>query len=75
MKSKNDVAGYRYECFYYEPCPLCYGCRNYHGSYKCDNLCAHTAQDRKNNICNKPELHNPTNFAKMIRRPEPILLD
>lgn len=67
MKTVNDVAGYISECGYYEPCPICYGCRNAYKycSYRCDNRCA---GDKKQNICTSP-LHYPANFEKIISRP------
>lgn len=74
MKSKNDVEGYRTDCFYYDPCPLCYGCMNYHVicHNRCDERCASSISKKKKNVCVNRKLHNPQNFAKMIRRPEPI---
>lgn len=76
MKSKQDIAGYKTDCFYYEPCPLCYGCRNYHKYcyYRCDERCARTEAEKKFNVCTKPEIHNPKNFEKMLSRPEPICI-
>lgn len=74
MKNKQDTAGYKTDCFYYDPCPLCYGCRNYGKYYisRCDTRCAHTPSEKKFNVCSKPELHNPRNFAKMVTRGEAI---
>ena len=76
MKTKNDVEGFRSGCFYYDPCPLCYGCRNYHAvcHNRCDERCAHTPQDKKKNVCLNKNLHNPVNFAKMIRRSKPVIV-
>lgn len=65
-KEKKDVAGYKEYCFYYDPCPICYGCRNYHVycHSKCDDLCG---QNLRQNVCTS-KLHTPENFAKIIMR-------
>jgi len=67
FKTKYDTDGWRSDCFYYDPCPICYGCRN---SYqychsRCDNICGH---NKKKNIC-LSKLHYPKNFEIMIKRP------
>lgn len=65
--SKRDVQGYRDNCFYYDPCPICYGCRNYHVYCvsRCDNRCG---DDIHKNVCIS-KFHTPENFAKIIQRP------
>lgn len=66
-RNKYETAGWRESCFYYDPCPICYGCRNYH-TYchsRCDFLCG---DNLRKNVCTS-KLHTPENFAKMIRRP------
>lgn len=64
-KTERDTEGYRNDCPGYDPCPLCYGCRNA-GLYssRCDTLCN---GNHKKNICNR-ELHTPQNIGKMVRR-------
>lgn len=76
MKTKNDVMGYKTGCFHYDPCPLCYGCRNYHVfcHNRCDDRCAASALEKKKNVCTNKKLHNEQNFAKMICRPEPVVI-
>ena len=76
MKTKNDVMGYKTGCFYYDPCPLCYGCRNYHvyGHNRCEDRCAASALEKKKKVCITKKLHNEQNFAKMISRPEPVVI-
>lgn len=72
MKTKKDrVKGYITDCLNYDPCPLCYGCRNYGVLNKCENHCG---DDLKTNACLNKKLHNETNFAKMIHRPQPIII-
>ncbi len=69
--SKDKVAGYREGCFYYDPCPICFGCRNYR-TY-CNSKCEiHCDEDKKNNVC-KNEKHNPSNFEKLIMRPKIVI--
>ena len=65
FKTQKDTGGYIYDCPDYDPCPLCFGCRNY-GTYssRCDSVCG---SNPKKNICNR-ELHTPANIAKMVRR-------
>lgn len=65
FKTERDTEGYQNDCSNYDPCPLCYGCRNY-GIYsdRCDTLCG---DNHKKNICNR-ELHTSRNIAKMVRR-------
>ena len=65
FKTPKDTAGYQGNCPDYDPCPLCYGCRNA-GLYPftCDALCSGNA---KINICNR-ELHTSANIGRMVRR-------
>ena len=65
-KTIRDTKGYKYDCPYYDPCSLCFGCRNA-GIYpgRCDTLCM---DNPKQNICNR-ELHTTKNISKMVRRP------
>lgn len=66
-KTKQEVYGYKYDCFYYDPCPICYGCRNYHAY--CHSRCdIHCGVDMRKNVCTS-KLHTPENFAKIISRP------
>lgn len=64
-KTVRDTEGYRHDCAEFDPCPLCYGCRNY-GMYpsRCDTLCM---DNPKKNICNTA-LHTPMNIGRMVRR-------
>lgn len=64
-KTPRDTEGYQHDCPDYDPCPLCYGCRNagLHSS-RCNTLCA---GNPKKNICNV-ELHTSKNIEKMVRR-------
>ena len=47
QKRKEDVAGYIKSCPNFNPCPLCYGCRDYDSSYY---ECINCGKDKKN-IC------------------------
>ena len=64
-----DTQGYITNCDGYDPCPLCYGCRNYGVYNKCESRCGHNNFTAKNNVCFKKELHNEKNFERMITRP------
>ena len=65
FKTPKDTAGYKGDCPDYDPCPLCYGCRNYGlHAFTCDALCA---TNSKFNICNQ-SLHTPANIARMVLR-------
>lgn len=64
-KSKYDTQGWQTDCFYYEPCPLCFGCRNYGDHIKCEYRCGEAV---KKNVCTS-NYHYPKNFEKMIVRP------
>lgn len=70
MKRMCDTQGYITNCVGYDPCQLCYGCRNY-GLFqeKCYSRCGHNQYTAKNNVCFKKEIHNERNFEKMITRP------
>ncbi len=65
FKTMQDTEGYKHDCPNYDPCPLCYGCRNA-GLYpsRCDSLCG---ENPKKNICNR-ELHTPKNIGMMVQR-------
>lgn len=71
MYKKLTVQGYINNCAGYDPCPLCFGCRNYGIYNKCESICG--AEKRKN-TCTNTKLHNETNYAKMLRRPEPVYI-
>lgn len=71
---KEDVRGYRDYCFYYEPCPICYGCRNYNAAYCPPGGHYECSRDVKNNVCTS-QYHTPENFAKVIQRPVVNLTD
>lgn len=76
MEKKNktpyDTQGYKHNCVNYNPCPLCYGCRNYDASYaKCVNLCG--SKNKKFNVCDRYK-HRDDLLARMIKR-EVIDLD
>lgn len=64
-KTIRDTEGYKHDCPGYDPCPLCYGCRNA-GMYpdRCDILCM---GNPKRNVCNR-ELHTSKNIGMMVRR-------
>lgn len=66
MSKREEVWGYIHNCHNYDPCPLCYGCRNFGIYLDCYDHCG---DDKKKNVCNNKKLHNPKNFAKMINRP------
>ena len=65
FKTICDTEGYKHDCPDYDPCPLCYGCRNagMHPN-RCNTLCM---DNPKKNVCNV-ELHTPENISKMVRR-------
>ena len=50
MKDHNSALGAEIACPRFDPCPLCFGCRNYDsGTVACDKCCDH---DFKGNVCN-----------------------
>lgn len=63
MRKIEDVAGARSRCPDFDPCPLCYGCRNYSDSYA---KCVETCQSHPRDACNR-EKHTDKILAKMIR--------
>ena len=67
MKTKYDTQGYKLNCPDYNPCPLCYGCRNFDSSrIRCQNRCETT--NPKHNICDKKK-HTEKGLSLMIKRP------
>ena len=64
-KTVADTEGYKSNCPHFDPCPLCYGCRNY-GYYinKCDERCG---RNKKFNACDKTK-HTPRILSRMIQR-------
>ena len=68
MPNKNihTVLGDIIGCSSYDPCPLCYGCRNFDPSrVKCQNYCEY--KNPKYNICDRYK-HNDAALSMMIRR-------
>lgn len=64
QKTVHDVLGWQIDCINFNPCPLCYGCRNYDESYvKCEKC----AVDMSFNVCNR-KLHTEKALAMMIPR-------
>lgn len=65
-KTPQDPAGYD-KCPDFNPCPLCYGCRNYDPSYyKCIMICGGNV---KYNTCDTHK-HNDKALSLMIRPQE-----
>jgi len=70
MKKPSDVQGYIINCIDFEPCPLCYGCRNYRTyMIKCVNRCS---GNLKKDTC-KTSLHTESILGRMIRRESYII--
>lgn len=65
-KTPDSVKGAKIRCPDFNPCPLCYGCRNYDPSYY---KCIMTCGGNKNDVCNTSK-HNDRALKLMIRRPE-----
>ena len=64
IKTFQSTAGYKADCPDYNPCPLCYGCRNYDSSYyKCVMTCGGNA---KYNTCDTHK-HNDKALNLMIK--------
>lgn len=61
-----DVKGYNINCFYYDPCPICFGCRAFDSTLLCSDRCG---GDIKTNVCSS-NLHYPKNFEKIINVPK-----
>jgi hypothetical protein len=63
MKDWNTALGAEMHCPNFDPCPLCYGCRNYDSSVvKCDKC----AENKKKNVCNT-ELHTEQALMLMLK--------
>ena len=48
VKTIHSALGAKNGCVNFNPCPLCYGCRNYDSRYLACDVCA---MDAKKNIC------------------------
>lgn len=70
MYKKYKVQGYIDNCSGYDPCPLCFGCRNYGLYNECESNCG--GKQLKFNACTNRKLHNERNYAKMLSRPKAI---
>lgn len=72
MKTWNTPLGAQKNCPDFDPCPLCFGCRNY-TSYriKC-KACAE--EDHKKNIC-KRELHTEKALSLMLKAKNQVRLN
>lgn len=65
QKTINDPLGAVNGCQWFNPCPLCYGCRNHDSNFARCQKCFDT--DKKFNICNT-DLHKEEILSMMIRR-------
>lgn len=64
IKSWNTPLGARMHCPNFDPCPLCYGCRNYDSAVvRCESCYEDSA---KKNICNR-ELHTEEALSMMLK--------
>ena len=70
IKTKLSARGAKIHCPYFNPCPLCYGCRSYNNKFmqcqKCEQI------DKKYNICNTNR-HKANAINKMLYN-EPVIL-
>lgn len=63
IKKVNDVRGYKINCANFNPCPLCFGCRNADPKYiKCEKC-----MESKYDICNT-DLHTEKAISMMVPR-------
>lgn len=64
IKDWNTPLGARLNCPNYDPCPLCYGCRNYDSAVvRCEHC---YEKNKKANIC-KRELHTEEALSMMLK--------
>lgn len=71
---KYNTYGTAHNCSWYEPCPLCYGCRAYNSKYiRCQKCIEPENGGKKYNICNT-ELHTNKVLSRMIKH-EVIIAD
>lgn len=70
QKTMHDVLGWQMDCINYDPCPLCYGCRNFDVSYK---KCEKCNENAKRDVCNRVR-HTPKALAMMINK-KPIVVN
>lgn len=70
QKKVSNVLGYKINCGNFNPCPLCYGCRNYDSSILSCERCY--IDNKKFNICDTKK-HNTKTLSKMIKRKSVIL--
>ncbi len=64
-KDPNDVRGQRINCYNFEKCPLCYGCRAFNSRFvKCQQC---KLENQKLNICNTKK-HRADLIEKMITK-------
>lgn len=68
MKTANSSLGAQKNCINFEPCPLCYGCRNYDSA---DIRCDECYEEKKQNIC-KTYVHTNKALGLMLRHRERI---
>lgn len=63
IKNWNSARGARINCPNFDPCPLCYGCRNYNSAVvRCDKC----LENKKFNICDR-EFHSEHNLGLMLK--------
>lgn len=64
MKTWNDALGARNNCPNFDPCPLCFGCRNY-TSYviRCQKC---KEDNQKDNLC-KRDFHTERALSLMLK--------
>ena len=64
IKDWNTPLGARLHCPNFDPCPLCYGCRNYDSAVvRCERC---YEDNKKSNICNR-ELHTEEALFMMLK--------
>lgn len=68
MKNVNSTVGAQKNCINFEPCPLCYGCRNYNSA---DIRCDECFEDKKMNIC-RTDIHTISALNMMLKNKEII---
>ena len=62
-KTKFSALGAKMNCPNFNPCPLCYGCRNYNDKYEACLKCKE--DNKKYNTCNT-NLHKADIISKML---------
>lgn len=62
IKNWNSPRGAKIHCPNFDPCPLCYGCRNYDSAVV---RCEGCTENAKHDICNR-EFHSEHNLSLML---------